>query len=116
MQPPKIDGYRFGEIIIDGQRYSYDVMIFPDRVQPDWWREEGHSLSMADLYDVWQKPPEVLVIGQGVNGRMDVPIDTCRQLEVAGIQVIVEDTGRACQTYNQLRETRVVVAALHLTC
>ncbi len=113
---PKIETYRFGEIVIDGRRYTRDVIVFPDRVFSPWWREEGHSLSPADLWEVVQDPPEVLVIGQGSAGRMDVPEETRRWLEARGIRVITQPTPLAVQTYNALRERRRVVAALHLTC
>jgi len=65
MAVPKIESYRFGEIVIDGRRYSSDVIIYPDRVEGQWWREEGHSLASTDVWQVLQAPPEVLVIGQG---------------------------------------------------
>ncbi len=116
MAVPKIESYRFGEIVVDGRRYSDDVIIYPDRVDGKWWREEGHSLVPADVWEVLQSPPEILVIGQGSAGRMDVPAETRRRLQAAGIEVIAEPTPRACETYNRLREKRRVVAALHLTC
>jgi hypothetical protein len=112
----RIESYRFGEIVIDGHRYSNDVIIYPDRIDGNWWRQDGHSLVPADVWEVLQAPPEVLVIGQGSAGRMDVPVDTVRKLQEAGIEVIVEPTGRACETYNRLCGNRQVVAALHLTC
>jgi hypothetical protein len=92
------------------------VIIYPDRVDGHWWREEGHSLATTDVWEVLQSPPEVLVIGQGDSGRMDVPDETQRELQEAGIQVIAEPTASACETYNRLRGKRRVVAALHLTC
>jgi hypothetical protein len=116
MAIPKIEGYTFGTIVIDGERYWHDVIIYPDRVDGNWWREEGHSVSPADLWEVLAAPPEVLVIGQGSVGRMDVPAEMLQKLRQAGIEVIAEPTGRACEIYNQLREKRRVVAALHLTC
>lgn len=116
MSAPRIESYRFGEIVIDGRRYTRDVIIFPDRVQSDWWREEGHSLSQADLWEVVQARPDVLVIGQGSAGRMDVPAETRRWLEQQDIQVIAQPTAQAVHTYNSLREKKRVVAALHLTC
>lgn len=116
MASPKIDSYKFGEIVIDGRRYSSDVIVYPDRVDSQWWRREGHSLEPADVPEVLQAPPDVLVIGQGNPGRMDVPAETRRRLEEAGIEVLVEPTTRACDTYNRLRGKRRVVAALHLTC
>ena len=116
MAVPRIETYRFGKIVIDGQPYSHDVLIYPDRVDGEWWREESHSVAPTDVWEVLQNPPEVLVIGQGNVGRMDVPAETRRQLQEAGIEVIAEPTGRACETYNLLREKRRVAAALHLTC
>jgi hypothetical protein len=77
---------------------------------------QDHSLSPSDVWEVLQTPPEVLVIGQGNPGCMDVPAETLRQLQDAGILVIVEPTERACKTYNRLRGKRRIVAALHLTC
>ncbi len=111
-----IESYAFGRIVVDGQRYFRDLIIYPDRVEAGWWREEGHSVSPADLWEVIQARPEVLVIGQGSFGRMDVPAETRRALEEAGIEVIVEPTGRACETFNRLSATRRAAAALHLTC
>lgn len=116
MATPKIESYRFGEIVINGRRYSDDVIVYPDRVEDSWWREEGHSLAPTDVWEVLQAPPEVLVIGQGSSARMDVPTEIRRQLQDAGIEVIAEPTPRAIETYNRLREKRRVVAALHLTC
>jgi hypothetical protein len=116
MAVPKIESYRFGEIVIDGQPYSNDVIIYPNRVDDEWWREEGHSLALADVWEVLQTPPEVLVIGLGSAGRMNVPAETRQQLQKAGVEVIAEPTASACETYNRLCEKRRVVAALHLTC
>ena len=78
--------------------------------------EESHSVAPMDVWEILQNPPEVLVIGQGSMGRMEVLAETRRQLQEAGIEVIAEPTGQACETYNLLREKRRVAAALHLTC
>jgi len=116
MQAPRIDSYRFGEIIIDGRRYSRDVIIYPDHVEGGWWREEGHSVARSDLREVLETHPAVLVIGQENPGRMQVPDDTRRELEEDGIELIVQPTSEAVSTYNRLCNVRRVVAALHLTC
>ena len=116
MAVPRIESYSFGEIVIDGKHYSNDVIIYPTRVDGHWWREEGHSLAPEDVWEVLQTPPDVLVIGQGNAARMDVPPETQFKLREAGIEVIAEPTERACKTYNRLRTTKCVVAALHLTC
>ncbi len=113
---PRVEDYSFGRIRIDGRDYTADVIILPDRVIADWWREEGHRLSMADLGEVVAAGPEVLVVGTGANGLMRVPDHTLQALEGRGIEVIVERTGSAWQTYNRRSQRRATAAALHLTC
>jgi len=112
----KVDAYRFGEIVIQGKPYRRDLILFPDRVLPNWWRQEGHRLSLDDLRAVLDDPPQVLVIGQGASARMEVPAAVRRALEARGIRVIAQPTAQAVQTYNALGERERVVAALHLTC
>jgi hypothetical protein len=112
-----IDDYRFGRIVIGGKSYTSDVIVFPDRVRDGWWRNEGHGLGPADLWEVVQEKPEVLVVGTGQSGLMRVLPETEEYLEQQGIQLIVQRTAEACQTFNRLcRSGQKVAAALHLTC
>ena len=111
-----IDSYRFGEIVIDGQLYTSDVIIFPDRVDSSWWRVEGHRLSIEDLQDIIEAHPETLIIGTGDGGIMTIPDDTRAYLKERGVKLIAERTSDACQTFNRLFSGVKVIAALHLTC
>jgi hypothetical protein len=111
-----IDSYRFGEIVIDGQRYTSDVIIYPQRVDSSWWRKEGHRLNIDDLKNIVENEPEMLVVGTGESGVMTIPEDTAEYLEQKGIKLIAERTGQACQTFNRLSESNKIIAALHLTC
>lgn len=116
MSAPQIESYRFGHIVIDGKSYSQDVIILPDRVLGGWWRKEGHVLHSDDLYAVFKAEPNLLVVGQGANGRMAVTQETRQAVKEAGIELIALDTEEACQTYNRMRGKQAVAAALHLTC
>lgn len=116
MSAPQIEDYRFGRIVIDGQAHTQDVIILPDRVLGGWWRREGHALHPGDLEAVLDARPEVLVVGEGADGRLQVTPETRRALRAAGIELIAQPTGEACGTYNELRARRPVAAALHLTC
>ncbi len=116
MSAPKIEGYQFGAIRVDGETHTKDVIILPDRVLAGWRRRQGHTLGPDDLLEVFAAAPEMLVVGSGSFGRLDVPDHTRAQLAAAGIELIVERSAAACQTYNGLRQTRRVAAALHLTC
>ncbi len=111
-----IDSYHFGHIIINGKEYTSDVIIFPDRVKASWWRIEGHTLHIEDVEDVIEEKPEVLIIGTGYVGMMRVLAETKKRLESEGIELIIEKTRKARETYNQLSKSKRVVAALHLTC
>ena len=110
-----IDSYDFGVIVVDGQEYHSDILILPSGVR-DWWRTEGHKLTLADLSGVVSEKPEILILGAGAYQGMQVQPEIQRQLQSQGIELMVQATDRACQTYNQLHLTRRVVAALHLTC
>ncbi len=116
MTVPKIDSYQFGEIVIDGQPYSKDLIIFPEGVSPNWWREQGHSLGIADLQEVRTNTPQVLIIGTGAYGRMQVPQSTLSTIQNENIQVIILESQAACQRYNELSEEKNVALAIHLTC
>lgn len=111
-----IESYSFGKIVIDGVIYNNDVIIFPDRVQDGWWRKEGHRIHQEDLKAVVEYSPNVLIIGSGAYGRVTVPDRLHRFLKENNIDLKVEKTERACETYNELSSEGDVVAALHLTC
>jgi len=111
-----IDSYDFGRIVINGKRYSSDLIVFSDTVRDGWWRKEGHRLHVEDLKDVLEVKPEVLVVGTGYSGLMRIPPETRRYVESAGIEFVAQKTAEACETFNRLVKSRKVVAALHLTC
>ena len=116
--PPEIRSYSFGQVEIDGQTYTSDVIILPERIVAGWWRKEGHVLHAADLQDVITSPskPATLIVGQGAEGRMRVARDAREALQAAGITLIAESMEIACVSYNALRKRETVAAALHLTC
>ena len=112
----RIDAYQFGRIEIDKKVYRKDIIITPAGVVPDWWRAKGHSLSLADLTKVIDEQPDVIIIGTGYYGRMQIPDGTRQGLEALGIELLVHPTRDACRFYNTLAGQSKVVAALHLTC
>ncbi len=114
--PPTIEQYEFGKMVVDGQAHSRDLIVYPDRVQGGWWREEGHRLGLADLSEVVEARPEVLVVGQGAYGRMQVPDEVRQRIEAQGIELQIAPTREAVDLYARLTGTRRVVGAFHLTC
>lgn len=112
---PHIGSYRFGTIVIDGKKYHSDVIIFPETIR-SWWRKEGHKLKPGDLKRVFSYKPDVLVVGTGSAGVMDVLDETVKEIESQGIELIIKRTDDACKIYNEISGDKKVVAALHLTC
>lgn len=112
-----IDSYQFGKIVIDGKSYSSDCLIFSGKVYPDWWRQQGHSLSAEDLKTLIAAEPAFLIIGCGASELMNVPDQARQFLQQNGIEFEALDTHKAVERFNQLaRAGENVAAALHLTC
>ncbi|MEE9584681.1 MAG: Mth938-like domain-containing protein [Candidatus Brocadiales bacterium] len=112
-----IDSSGFGNIRIDGQDYSSDVIIYPDRVNSNWWRKEGHRLQEEDVKEILQAAPQILIVGTGQDGLMKVDPQLKALLEQRGTELFAAVTPEACRLHNDLiKGNKTVITALHLTC
>jgi len=116
MSAPRVESYSFGQMVVDGETYTNDLILLPGRVVPNWWRDQGHRLRVDDLEDVLDAQPDVLVVGTGAYGVMDVPQSTRQAIREAGIELRVAQTGDAWRTYNDLQDRQRAAGAFHLTC
>jgi len=116
MRIPIIDSYQFGQVVIDGQVHNKDVIILSDQVISRWWRQEAHLLQSIDIDPVLQAKPSFLIVGQGAYGKLKISDEAKKSLQAANIQIIAQPTVEAWKTYNEMRETGKIAAALHLTC
>jgi hypothetical protein len=112
---PRIEGYRFGHVVVDGEEQARDVIVLPDRVVTDWWRADGHRLVLADLEDVIEDLPERLVVGTGAYEQMRPDPEAVNELRQRGVEVEALPTGEAVRRFGEL-DPRRTAAALHLTC
>jgi hypothetical protein len=112
----KIENYEFGRVKIDGETYHNDVIILPDRIVPDWWRKSGHEVHIEDIEDILKAAPEVLIVGTGYYDLLRVLGDAEERLAEIGCQIIKQNTKEAWKVYNELANTKRVVAVLHLSC
>jgi len=109
--------YRFGEIEVDGKRYTGDIKIIDCSVISGWWRAEGHHLASSDIEDILSETPEILVVGMGLPGNMKVREELRERLAEDGICLIDEPTTQAVATFNRLKKSgKKVAGAFHLTC
>lgn len=112
-----IDDYRFGTMVVAGTVYQADLKIVGGKVAPDWWRQKGHAVGVADVPDVFAAKPQVLVVGQGSPGYMKVLPELRTALEDAGIRLVEKPTDQAVAEFNRLHAAGTAVAgAFHLTC
>jgi hypothetical protein len=112
---PRIEEYRFGRVVVDGEEQTRDVIVLPDRVLTDWWRADGHRLVLADLDDVVEELPECLVVGTGAYGQMRPDWEALNELGRRGVEVEALPTEEAVRRFGEL-DPRRTAAALHLTC
>jgi len=113
----RIDSYSFGVMKVDSIEYRTDLIVFPDKIKSNWWRKQGHILAIEDLDDVLDFKPEVLIVGKGISGLMQIPASTKKAIQEQGIELIEENTGQAWQFFNELiQKGKKAVGAFHLTC
>ena len=110
-----IESFSFGQIIIDGKTYYSDVVIYPDHVQSEWWRKEGHSLTVEDVDKLLTIKPDILIVGTGYGG-LKVPKKTEDYVKSIEVKLIVQETEKICGQFNELSKSNKVIAALHLSC
>jgi hypothetical protein len=114
----RIESYRPGRIIVDGDEHKRDLIVLPSRVLPNWWRRDGHSLVIEDLEEVIDELPERLVVGCGYAGRLEPDPSVIDALRSRGVRVEALPTDQAVARFEELeaRDPTAVAAALHLTC
>lgn len=107
-----INSYSFGNISIDGNKFTQDLIIYPDHINSNWRRKIGHLLSEDDIAEILDYKPVLLIIGTGAYGLMKVD----EKVKSFGIELIIKNTTEAVEEYNRIYKNKKVVCALHLTC
>lgn len=111
-----IDAYSFGRIRVCGDDFSDDLIVFPHKVEPYWRRRDARLLSVTDLETVIEYSPDLLVVGTGAAGGLQLESTAKEALRQKGIDCIEERTDLAWQIFNdQIEQDRRVVGAFHLT-
>ena len=114
----RIERYDFGVMVVDGVTYRRDLIVGDKVLKKEWWRREGHKLYLEDIKEYLDEyEPEVLVVGTGYYGYMEVQRDLLNYAEKKGIKVIAKPTSEAVEVFNELAGKGVrVIGAFHLTC
>lgn len=119
---PQINSCEFGSITIDRRKYG-QVLIIGDKI------EERDAKKLHELFKTthrigeWETAkllsgnPDVILIGTGQEGVLEVDENVSLKLEDAVPRLIIQPTPQAIKTYNDLvKENKVVNALIHTTC
>jgi hypothetical protein len=111
-----VDEYKCGKIVVKGKSYSSDLILYPNRIQTNWGREEEHQVGIKDLEEIIAAYPEYLIIGTGNGGSMNVLPETQTYVKAQGIQLVFMPTASAYKLYNAICTKRRTIGAFHLAC
>jgi hypothetical protein len=119
-QAVKARWIKFGQIEIEGERYSHDVVIDQGRVtkrskKPSKpYRDQfGHTPLSAKEKIPWGA--KQLIIGTGESGSLPIMPDVWAEAEKRGIEIAAAPTQEAIQLLGTIK-ARDVHAILHVTC
>jgi hypothetical protein len=118
-----IEEYKFGIITVDGKNYKEDIWLDWEGGISDWQRQNHGSVSVNDVTSAVKINPEVMVIGTGRDGSLEVSEEVQELITQKGIRLIVDRTEEAVRTFNILKEDSLeeegrqckVVGFFHLT-
>lgn len=117
---PRIQNLEWGSIETGAGSFR-DAKLWPGGGRNWDWNETGtdHTpgVQPADVEELLDNGAEVVVIGRGQQGRLQVMDETVAAIEERGASAEVHETGAAIERYNDLAERGEAVGALiHTTC
>ena len=119
-QAPRINDLSWGSIETEAGTFR-DAKLWPGGGRGWDWNETGtdHSPGVQpdDVEELLDNGAEVVVVGRGQQGRLQVMDETVSKIEERGATAEVLETQPAVERYNELAEQGVAVGALiHSTC
>lgn len=119
---PHIDSTQFGEVVINGKKYNQVLIIENSVVERDYEKlkklfNTSHKIGDWETKALLEKNPEIIVIGTGQDGKLEVDKDFIDKIKRKGVETIAEITPEAIKTYNEkVKSGKRVNALIHTTC
>lgn len=118
---PRIKKLSWGHLEVEGFNSPFkDAKLFPGGAREWDWRETGTGhepgVQPADVQELLERGAKVVVLAQGMYGRLQVCPETLQVLKDRGIPVHVLGTEAAVHLYNELQEKEPVGGLFHSTC
>ena len=119
---PRINSTQFGFITIDDVMHD-QVLIVGDLVKErDYTRlkktyDSSHKIGKWEAEELLADNPEMIIIGSGQSGKLEVEQWFLDKMKEHGVEVVVLSTPEATGFYNQKKEEgKRVNALMHTTC
>ncbi|MEE4242483.1 MAG: MTH938/NDUFAF3 family protein [Desulfopila sp.] len=118
---PKILSVKWGKMEVDTLGKGKDFKLWPGGGRSWDWSEHGtgHSqgIQPGDCEELVRNGCLIVVLSRGVFRRLKIAEETLEYLKSNSVDVVVEDTKKAVQTYNAYAsEGRLVGGLFHTTC
>ncbi len=118
---PKILAFQWGSMNIENLGTGRDMKLWPGGGRPWDWGETGtqHTpgIQIADIEELLDHGSQIIVLTQGVNGRLQVCPETLTYLKEQGADAVVVTTTEGIERYNAYVETgKRVGGVFHSTC
>lgn len=110
----RISHYTFGEIIIDGNKYTEDVALHPDG-SIAFWPEDLHTMYKSDFKEILNSNVKVIIYGSGETGAAFMPKKIIKLIESNDIELHIFDTMDAIELYEKTPK-QDLLAIFHLNC
>ena len=118
---PKIVKAVFGEVTVGRKTFRRDIYISVqgavkkrDKAIAKEVYGNAHTIGPKELEKVCRGGPEVLFIGSGMEGRLELTEDAQRYLSQRSIQCEILSTPKVIDAYNKSRQRKA--ALIHVTC
>jgi len=118
---PQIDKATFGEVTVDDRIYDNDIVIDVDGKVKDRKKNKAkklygsaHTVGPEELKKLCRGGPEVLFVGSGHSGQMDLNEAAREFLSQRSIELEIAPTSEVVDAYNDCPKRKA--ALIHVTC
>ncbi len=118
---PKINKTVFGEIVIEGQKYNYDVMIrlsgAVEKRKKKLSKEifgTSHIISIHEAKYIYEDGAKQLVIGCGQDGMVKLSKEATEYFNKKDCEVKLSPTPQALEAWNETEGK--AIGLFHVTC
>lgn len=119
---PHIDSTKFGEVVVDSKKYSQVLIVGNSVAERDYEKLKelfgtSHRIGDWETEALLEGNPEIIIVGTGQDGKLEIDKDFLDKMKGKGIEVIAEVTPEAIKIYNErVRAGKRVNALIHSTC